>query len=179
MTTKRAPKQWSLVKTEPITSFEAWRHNLQYTCTLSFDKHFAIFLVDRSSSLKNNATNPTRGLTNDGQDVPNRRSDAQKVAHLELMPGQIANYCPTISRNTIIKQSTSISSIGRLYECTSVPKGLEPISLISVLHLVKDQEIYTCTNVCQVSSITSCYNRMVVSLIVVVTRTAMKSYPPL
>jgi hypothetical protein len=30
---------------------------------------------------------------------------------LELMLGQIANYCPIISRNPIVKNSTSISSI--------------------------------------------------------------------
>ena len=30
---------------------------------------------------------------------------------LELMPGQIANYCPVISRNTIVKNSTSMGSI--------------------------------------------------------------------
>ena len=109
MTTTRAPKQWSLIKTETITSFEAWRQNLQYT--LSLDQNFSIFLVDVSSWLKENATNPTRGLTSDAQGVPNRRTSEQKVSHLELMLGQIANYCPIISRNTIIKQSTSISSI--------------------------------------------------------------------
>ena len=40
----RAPKQWSLTKQESITSFEAWRQNLQYT--LSLDQNFAPFLVD-------------------------------------------------------------------------------------------------------------------------------------
>ena len=30
---------------------------------------------------------------------------------LELMLGQIANYCPVISRNTIVKSSTSMGSI--------------------------------------------------------------------
>lgn len=51
----------------------------------------------------------------DAQDVPenSRRTltAAQKVAHLELMLGQIANYCPITSRNTIVKNSTSIESI--------------------------------------------------------------------
>ena len=40
-----------------------------------------------------------------------RRSAIQKVTHLEMMLGQIANYCPVITRNTIIKNSTSITSI--------------------------------------------------------------------
>ena len=35
----------------------------------------------------------------------------QKVSMLELMLGHIANYCPVISRNTIVKNSTSMGSI--------------------------------------------------------------------
>jgi hypothetical protein len=35
----------------------------------------------------------------------------QKNATLELMLGQIANYCPVISRNTIVKNSTSLNDI--------------------------------------------------------------------
>ena len=31
--------------------------------------------------------------------------------HLELMLGQIANFCPIVSRNTIVKNSTSVNSI--------------------------------------------------------------------
>ena len=44
MATIRAPKQWSLTKSETITSFEAWRQNLLYTLWL--DKNFAPFLVE-------------------------------------------------------------------------------------------------------------------------------------
>ena len=36
---------------------------------------------------------------------------SQKSTHLELMLGQIANYCPIISRNTIVKNSTSVNQI--------------------------------------------------------------------
>ena len=54
-----------------------------------------------------------RGLENDGEDIPTatRRTAAQKLTHLELMLGQIANYCPIIARNTIVKKSTSIRGI--------------------------------------------------------------------
>ena len=50
---------------------------------------------------------------NDTDTVPasSRRTAAQKVAQLELMLGQIANYCPVISRNTIVKNSTSVDNI--------------------------------------------------------------------
>lgn len=107
----RAPKQWRLTKEESITSFEAWRQNLQYT--LSLDPNFAPFLVEGFTWQKKRVDNPERGLTDDGDNVPeaNRRTSAQKVTHLELMLGQIANFCPIISRNTIVKSSTSINCI--------------------------------------------------------------------
>ncbi|XP_060568064.1 exportin-5-like, partial [Ruditapes philippinarum] len=58
-------------------------------------------------------TNPERGFTDDGESVPEakRRTAAQKVIYLELMLGQIANFCPIISRNTIVKNATSIKTI--------------------------------------------------------------------
>lgn len=107
----RAPKQWTLTKQETITSFESWRQNLQYI--LSLDANFAPFLVDDVTWLKKTPANPLRGMANDGEEIPenNRRTGAQKVTHLELMLGQIANYCPIISRNTFVKNSTSMNSI--------------------------------------------------------------------
>ena len=40
-----------------------------------------------------------------------RLSAQQKVNFRELMLGQIANYCPIMSRNTMMKNSTSIQSV--------------------------------------------------------------------
>ena len=54
MNSNRAPKQWSLTKNETITTFEAWRQNLQYS--LSLDANFAPFLADTFTWLK---TSPT------------------------------------------------------------------------------------------------------------------------
>ncbi|MCG7876681.1 MAG: RNase H-like domain-containing protein [Candidatus Thiodiazotropha endolucinida] len=107
----RAPKQWALTKNETITSFEAWRQNLQYT--LSLDPNFALFLVEGASWLKKSSTTPLRGFADDGETIPeaSRRTAAQKSTHLDLMLGQIANYCPIISRNTIVKNSTSVNQI--------------------------------------------------------------------
>ena len=107
----RAPKQWSLTKQETITSFEAWRQNLRYT--LSLDPNFAGILVDDVTWLKKTNAQPLRGFQYDGEDVAevNRRTAAQKCTHLELMLSKIAIYCPVISRNTIVKSSTSIKSI--------------------------------------------------------------------
>ena len=111
MATHRAPKQWSLTKVENVNSFENWKENLRYVLTL--DPNFAPFLVDNFRWEKKTRANPNRGFIDDVAPVPveRRRTAAQKVTQLELMLGQIANYCPVISRNTIIRNSTSVESI--------------------------------------------------------------------
>ena len=111
MAIARAPKQWQLTKNETITSFENWKQNLIYT--LSLDNNFAPFLEDGTSWQKKTATNPTRGFTNDAAPIAerDRKTAAQKNAQLELMLGQIANYCSVISRNSIIKGCTSLNDI--------------------------------------------------------------------
>ena len=111
MASIRAPKQWALTKQEIITSFDAWRQNLQYI--LSLDPNFASFLLEDTTWLRKSSSSPLRGLENDGEDVleANRRTAAQKVTRLELMLGQIANYCLVISRNIIVKNSTSVNGI--------------------------------------------------------------------
>ncbi len=111
MASNRAPKQWTLTKEETITSFEAWRQNLLYI--LSLDPNFAHFLLEETTWRRKTSANPTRGFEDDGETVPeaSRRTAAQKVTHLELMLGQIANFCPVVSRNTIVKCSISMQSI--------------------------------------------------------------------
>lgn len=65
---------------------------------------------------KKSAANPLRGLNDDADTVPeaSRRTAVQNLTHLVLMLGQIANYCPIISRNTIGKNSTSVAQIWQL-----------------------------------------------------------------
>ena len=110
MNSSRAPKQWCLTKVETVNSFENWKQNLSYV--LSLDPNFASFLVPGTTWLKKSKNNPNRDLTNDAAPIPEsqRCTAAQKVTHLELMLGQIANYCPVISRSTIVKNSTSIDN---------------------------------------------------------------------
>ncbi|CAB3986542.1 Retrovirus-related Pol poly from transposon opus, partial [Paramuricea clavata] len=59
------------------------------------------------------STAPLRDLENDGEDVPeaSRRTAAQQLTHLELILGQVANYCPVTARNTIVNNSTSMRTI--------------------------------------------------------------------
>ena len=96
MASIHAPKQWALSKQENITSFEAWRQNLQYT--LSLGPNFASFLVDGFVWQKTNVT-PLCGLVNDDADIPETTGHTcvQKVSHLELMFAQLANFCLVIS----------------------------------------------------------------------------------
>ena len=110
-TNTRAPKQWSLTKHKTITSFQAWRQNLEYT--LSLDHRFASFLADGVTWLEKSPGSPLRSFQDDTKSVPraSRRTAQQKCTHLELMLGQIVNYCPIISCNTIVKNSTSMNSI--------------------------------------------------------------------
>ena len=75
--------------------------------------NFAPFLIDGVTWLKKPTAAPLRGFENDADTVlvARRRTAEQKAAQLELILGQIANYCPVISRNTIVKNSTSLSTI--------------------------------------------------------------------
>lgn len=106
---QRAPKQWQLTKNETISSYESWRQNL--IIILSLDNNFVPFL--EATWQKQTAANPRRGLTDNGSSVPEakRPTAFQKIAHLDLLLGQIANFCPVISRNSIVKHSTSLNNI--------------------------------------------------------------------
>ena len=111
MASVRAPKQWSLTTHETITSIEAWENNLKYT--LSLDPNFAAFLTDTATWGKKTNASPLRGFIDDDEPVPapRRRTATQKATHLDMLLGQIANYAPVISRNTIVKNSTSINGV--------------------------------------------------------------------
>lgn len=109
--THRAPKQWCLSKIETINSFENWKQNLLYT--LSLDNNFAPFLADGSTWQKKTRAQLLRGFQDDGEAIPaaRRRTAQQKADLLELMLGQIANYCPIIARSSLVKNSTSLEFI--------------------------------------------------------------------
>ena len=102
MANNRAPKQWCLTKHETINTFENWRQNQLYT--LSLDGNFAHFMADGTKWERKGKASPNRGFTDDPEGTTNRRTAVQKVTQLELMLGQIANYCPVISRNSIVKK---------------------------------------------------------------------------
>ncbi len=107
----RAPKQWCLTTNETINSFENWRQNLVYTLTL--DTNFTKFLEDEFSWKKKSRKDAFRGMVDDGESIPEseRRTKQQILKSLELMLGQIANFCPVIARNEIVNKSTSLNNI--------------------------------------------------------------------
>jgi hypothetical protein len=75
---------------------------------LSLDDKFTANLDENVTWGKRTRTQPNRGFTNSGDGGP---TAAQKTTKLELMLGQIANFAPVISRNTIVKSSTSLPNI--------------------------------------------------------------------
>ena len=113
MAANRAPKQWCLTKTETINSFESWKQNLVYILTL--DRNFANFTTPGATWSKQGKDNPNRGFVDDvvavGDNAPAGQTTTKKAATLELILGQIANYCPVIARQQIVKKSTSLDGI--------------------------------------------------------------------
>ena len=114
MAVTRAPKQWCLSTSETINSFENWKQNLIYTLTL--DKNFSDFVAPDAKWNKYAKDDLNRGLAADDAQVPeaNRRTADQKASMLNLMLGQIANFCPIIARNQIVRKSTSLDSIWQM-----------------------------------------------------------------
>ena len=101
-----APKEWKLTTEESLSSYLTWQHNVLYN--LSLDKDFASFIAPNSKwEIKD--TSETHGLLADAGD--NGESAKSKSAKLELMLGNIANYCLVLARDKIANEITSIHSV--------------------------------------------------------------------
>ena len=111
MACSRAPKKWNLRKDETLNSFTNWKTTLLFI--LSLDNNFAPFLIEGCTWAKNATSSPAHGFVDDDESVPaaQRRTAAQKCAHREIMLGHIENYGTVISRNTIVKGSSSLNHI--------------------------------------------------------------------
>ena len=90
------------------------------TYILTMNDHFALFLLPNATWGKSSTTNPNRGFTDDvGHDAnpPTGLKKEEKVKRLDLFLGQIANWATVISRNQIVKFSTSLKDVwGKLRE---------------------------------------------------------------
>ena len=109
----RTRKQWPLEVSETITSFERWKSNLVYN--IRQDSSFAPFINASWNKFSKKETNKYRGLVDDTDamepDKNKQKTRAAKLADLELMLEMVANWAPIISRQSIIKNSTSLESI--------------------------------------------------------------------
>jgi hypothetical protein len=99
--TATAIKQWVLTEDESVESLRSWRDHL--LIILAHEECFAPFLTTGAAWSRKSRNNTFRGFT--GPDAANL------AARLELMLGLIATAAPVLSRHTIIKTSTSLSSI--------------------------------------------------------------------
>ena len=106
---RTAPKRWCLSENETLISFETWRQNQLYN--LMLEKHFVPYLATDCSWTKQATANPQRGLTGDGAEVVGKKTAQEKVTYLNLMLNQIANYVPILSRNSLIRDSTSLGYV--------------------------------------------------------------------
>ena len=100
--------QWCLTKHETINTLEIWHQNRLYT--ISLDVNFSQFITGGTKWDKNRKASPKRGFTTDPEGPVGQPTAMQKVTQLELLLGQIANYCLVISRNSIVKNSTSLNT---------------------------------------------------------------------
>ena len=136
---QRAPRQWCLTKTETVNTFENWRHNLVYT--LSLDPNFAQFIASDAKWEKRCAAHPNRGFTDD-IDLASGRTDIQQTYMLDLMLGQIANFCPVISRNTIAKNALQVYlAFGKRSVCITDFNLQGPISWILLTYTCRPTNV--------------------------------------
>ena len=101
-----AQRQWTLTENESNTTFEAWRTNLM--SVLSLEQAFTPFLQPDAKCGRKTKTSPLRGFP--GTDA------AQQVTTLETMLGLIANYASVVSRDNIVKSSTSLNSVWKVLQ---------------------------------------------------------------
>ena len=104
---QRAPRQWSLTKEESVNSFESGGKISSTSSLWTITSR----LADGFTWQRKTAANPNRGLVADVAPVPEaqRKTAPQKSVQLDLL----LNYCPIISRNTIVKNSTSLKTSAR------------------------------------------------------------------
>ena len=80
------------------------------THALSLHITFALYLSDDIRWKKKSKGEPYRGFRDDTAG-DNRLTAVQKNATLELLLGQIANFCPILSINTIVKNTTCLKDV--------------------------------------------------------------------
>ena len=89
-----------------IAEFENWKHSVLYNLRLDGDfKNYLSVDFGIKTKLK-----PNRSLVDDTTGE-NKKTAAQKCEDVDFMLSQIAQYCPTIPHNDIIKDCASLSDV--------------------------------------------------------------------
>ena len=105
-----------LETSETVTSFEQWKSILVYN--IRQDEDFSPFVSISWAKFSKKTDNKFRGLVDDNdqsQPIKEKQKTKQvKLADLELLLEMIANWAPVISRQSIIRNSTSLDSIWQL-----------------------------------------------------------------
>ena len=101
-----AQKQWTLSEHESSTTLEACKTNLMHS--LATEEAFSPFLQPNAAWKKKTKKSPLRGFT--GPDV------SEKTTILELMLLRITGFAPVLSRQTIVRSSTSFDCIWEALE---------------------------------------------------------------
>jgi len=79
---------------------------------LSLDRQFLPFF-DRTWEAWSKG-NPLRGFTDDTGNRSGKKTAVQKSRIVDLLLGQIANYCPVVSRHTIVRKYISLSHVWQI-----------------------------------------------------------------
>ena len=113
---KPSRKCRALEQTETVTTFEQWKSILIYN--IRQDGDFSPFISTSWNKFSKKSDNKYRGLIDDTaetqSDATKRKTKDVKIADLELMLEMIANWAPIISRQSIIRNSTSLESIWQM-----------------------------------------------------------------
>lgn len=107
-----APKNRYLNTIETITTFNSWKDNMVYV--LGLNDNFAPYLLPDATWGRDSSATPYRGYTDDAgvnDDPPTGVRKKEKARQFELFLGQIANWPVVISRNQIVKNSTSLKDV--------------------------------------------------------------------
>ena len=148
-----------------MSSIESWKNNVLYGLKLNPD--FREFLVADYVFGRKTKLNPCRNLVDDvkeqkinGENVHViTRSKEDKAADVDMLLEQIANYCPHVTRNEIVKDSESLKEVwykirlaydiqqtgSLINDCFNVKRNLDetPQALFGRLRQMYDDNLLT------------------------------------
>ena len=110
MSLDKGPKVRILSDRESLSTLEIWRQNVIYH--LGLNAEFKPYLADTVTWGKKSKANPNRNLQNDTVgDMNVRKTAAEKSVIVDLLLSQIANFCPLIPRNDIVKDCADLNAV--------------------------------------------------------------------